>query len=87
MSGAVDRALRQNATEDMNIDTVLSNLDLGGLPVHDDVQLVRQRQSLTMTVFADAWRSAGHTLDEPGSVHAYWFEDDDILIVDLNNDD
>lgn len=83
---AVSSKLRETAPDDMDIQDVLDELDLDGLPYKDDVSLVKQRQSLTMTVFADAWRDAGHTLSNPGTVQVYWFEGSDMLLVDLNHE-
>jgi hypothetical protein len=85
MSG-IDRQFLKSAPDDMDVDTLLSDLNLDGFPYRDEMSLIKNDRSLRMTVPNDAWENAGRELDNPGEVDLFWFKDDDILIVDLSNE-
>jgi hypothetical protein len=85
--GAVDPELLSTAPEDMDLDTLLADLGLEGVPYRTEVSLIKQRQSLTMTVPSEARKEAGCSLDEPGTADVLWWGDEDVLLVHLGGDD
>ena len=68
----------------MDIDTILAHLDVDGWPGREEVSLVRQRMSLTMTVPKNQWHDGNRTLDEPGTVECYTLPDEGIMVVDFD---
>ena len=44
----------------------------------------KTEHSLGVTVMKDAWEGAGIDLDEPGSVGQYYFEELDLVVLDLD---
>lgn len=84
--GAVQQEIEEKAVAGTRMSDVFDGLDLQGAPKGYSPSLVRQRRSLTMTVPKRAWEDANRSLDDPGTVDAYWFEDSEMLLVDLSND-
>jgi hypothetical protein len=81
------QALKQLETDDdMSVSDVINQLDLHGIPVKDEFGLHRNRNSLRVTLMKDAWQAAGRSLESPGSVQQYWFENRDMLLIDFNTD-
>lgn len=54
------------------------------VPKHRNYQLTPHHGTMQLTVMPDAWKGAGRTQDEPGDVDQYYFEEQDLLVVDLS---
>ena len=53
-----------------------------GLKVADS-SLIRQRDSLTITLIKDAWEDAGINVDDPGTVSQFYDAESGLIIIDL----
>lgn len=82
--GAVQEDLEQMAAHGAGMNDLLSELGENNIPRRYDVSLIRQDGSLTITVPADSWQDAGHSLSNPGSVETYWYKSSEWLLVDLS---
>lgn len=54
------------------------------IPLQKSYVLSQRSGSLQMTVMPRAWKDAGRSLEDPGSAKQYYFEDQEILVVDLS---
>lgn len=50
---------------------------------HDEMSLIPQRSSLTMTIMADAWKDANIDLNDPGTADQYYYRDEGVVLIDL----
>lgn len=83
---AVERQL-VNQLENMDIEGILSDFDLGDVPRRDEMKLQVKRQSLTITVPSDLWKEAdGHDLSEPGCADVIYWEKLGVMMVALDGD-
>jgi hypothetical protein len=57
-----------------------------GVPRKERYSLQSQRREVRSPVCLDAIRAAGRDPDEPGAADQYWFEDLDIIVIDLQDD-
>jgi len=57
-----------------------------GVPRQERYSLQSQRREVRTPVCLDAIRAAGRDPDEPGAADQYWFEDLDIVVIDLQSD-
>lgn len=85
--GAVQDEIEQMAVAGSDMNDLLSEFDETRLPRKYTLDLIRQRRSLTVTLPADSWRDAGHELDDPQSVDAFWFESSEWLLINLSTGD
>lgn len=86
--GAVQDEIDQIAQTGSGLNDLLS--ELGNVTVprkYEDISLIRQRRSLTMTLPADSWQAEDRTLSEPGTVDAVWLADAGWLLVNMTGDD
>lgn len=58
----------------------------GGQPESTQRSLNANAGSIRTTVNKEAVRSAGHDPDDPGAAEEHWFEDWDILVIDLRGE-
>lgn len=50
-------------------------------------ELVRSHDTtLRLTIMKDAWKDAGIDIEDPGGVQQYYFEEEGVLVVDLNQE-
>jgi len=82
---AVDSRLKSACPETMDMNDLLSSLDLDGVPSKQTVSLVHQNGSLRATIDKNACDSADIGLDTAGRVDTYSYEQHGIVLVDLNS--
>jgi len=82
---AVDSSIKQACPDSMNIEKLLSSLELDGIPVRQRVTLTQQNQSLRVTVDSDAWQSAGIDAESAGSIDSYYYRQHGIVLLNLNS--
>jgi len=56
-------------------------------PVQQTTTLTFSAGSFTTTVMKEACDEAGRTPDDPGEVPQYFFEEEEMLVIDLQNND
>lgn len=72
---AVDNEIRETTPESMDLEALLDELDLNGIPTKKQMSLVQQgTNSLTTTLQQDAWQNAGITLNSAGKIDTYYYE-------------
>lgn len=54
------------------------------LPDYRSYPLKPKNGTMQLCVMPEAWKGAGRTEDDPGSVREYYFEEQDLLVVDLS---
>jgi hypothetical protein len=82
--GVVSDEIGKEAVDRTGMNGLLSELDLDKIPQRYQLSLIRQNESLRMTIPKDSWESAGHDLENPGEVEGYHYEHLDLLLVDLD---
>lgn len=80
--GAVNGGLIKNCQR-MSAKGLLNHLRGDEIPCRERMALTRRRRSLSLTVPKDAWREH-RSLEDPGSVDAYYLPDSGLMVVDLN---
>lgn len=53
------------------------------MPIFRTYRLTAHEGTMQLTVMPEAWRGAGRKEDDPGEVGQYYFEDHDLLVIDL----
>lgn len=86
MAAGIDGEVLTRQTEDMNIDTLVDELGLDGVPYRDSRRVLWNHSSFIMTLPKKGVEAAGHSPDDLGSVETYLYRDAGILIIDLNNE-
>ena len=56
-------------------------------PIQKTTTLTFSAGSFTTTVMKEACDQAGRSQDDPGEVPQYFFEDEQMLVIDLQNDE
>lgn len=57
------------------------------IPKYEHSGLQRHNaSSLRLTIMEDAWKDAGIDQENPGEVNQYYFEEEGLLVVDLDQD-
>lgn len=57
---------------------------IDGLPDYQSYMLQHNNGSMKTTVMPEAWKGSGRTPEEPGSAKQYYFEEHELLVVDLS---
>lgn len=60
--------------------------ETGEVPKQEDMRLLRNRESLRMTIMQQAWRDAGIDIENPGRWKQYYFENSGFVLIDLNGE-
>lgn len=55
-----------------------------GGPRHQETSLIRNRNSLQAILMQQAWKDAGESLDNPGTIDQWYFPDEEIVVFDLS---
>jgi hypothetical protein len=84
--GAVQDEIERMAVSGSGMNDLLSEFDETRLPRKYSQDLIKQHQSLTITVPKRSWQSAGHDLDDPGQLDMFWFEESEWLLVNLSTE-
>jgi hypothetical protein len=65
----------------------IGSLHPDDLPEKRRTKLSPSNQSFQITLMKRAVDAAGRELDDPGTVEQIWFEDEQLVVIDLSNDE
>jgi len=66
---------------------LIQELRPDGAPVRRQSNLIRNNQSFQMTLMKRAVVESERSLEDPGQVDQYYFEDEDMVVIDLQTDE
>jgi len=65
----------------------ISRLHPEDLPEKRRTKLSASNQSYQLTLMKRAVVDAGRDIDDPGTVEQIWYEDEQLVVIDLSNDE
>jgi len=75
------------STGSMQPSTLVEELQSTNSPQKRRTSLISGAGSFNVTLMKCAVDDAGRSPDQPGNVDQYWFEDEQMVVIDLSNDE